>query len=169
MSHYGVNAGVPKTLISYLIAWAAEAIFRNEPEVQQVLHDILQTPISPELLRPSARGEIVQRTEEIVGPYELHDFFLYHLLRFGSGPRRIARLCLHSFGTKYTLAQIRQWLRVFISRFFLNQFKRDCMPDGPKVGSGGALSPRSEWRMPADASSAAWLAEVDGIPVPPGE
>ena len=169
MSHYGVNAGVPKTLISYLIAWAADAIFRNEPEVQQVLHDILSTPISPELLRPSARGEIVQRTEEIVGPYELHDFFLYHLLRFGSGPRRIARVCLHSFGTKYTLAQIRQWLRVFISRFFLNQFKRDCMPDGPKVGSGGALSPRSEWRMPADASAAAWLAEVDGIPVPPGE
>jgi NAD+ synthase (glutamine-hydrolysing) len=169
MSHYGVNAGVPKTLISYLIAWAADTIFRNEPEVQQVLHDILQTPISPELLRPSARGEIVQRTEEIVGPYELHDFFLYHFLRFGSGPRRIARLCLHSFGTKYTLAQIRQWLRVFISRFFLNQFKRDCMPDGPKVGSGGALSPRGEWRMPADADAAAWLAEVDGIPEPPGE
>jgi NAD+ synthase (glutamine-hydrolysing) len=169
MSHYGVNAGVPKTLISYLIAWAADAIFRNEPEVQQVLHDILETPISPELLRPSARGEIVQRTEEIVGPYELHDFFLYHFLRFGSGPRRIARLCLHSFGTKYTLAQIRQWLRVFISRFFLNQFKRECMPDGPKVGSGGALSPRGEWRMPADADPDAWLAEVDGIPEPPGE
>lgn len=164
MSHYGVNAGVPKTLISYLIAWAADAIFRNEPEVQQVLHDILGTPISPELLRPSAQGQIVQCTEEIVGPYELHDFFLYHFLRFGSGPRRMARLCLHSFGTRYTLAQIRKWLRVFISRFFLNQFKRDCMPDGPKVGSGGALSPRSEWRMPADASAAAWLAEVDGVP-----
>jgi NAD+ synthase (glutamine-hydrolysing) len=164
MSHYGVNAGVPKTLISYLIAWAADAIFRNEPEVQQVLRDILETPISPELLRPSAQGEIVQCTEDIVGPYELHDFFLYHFLRFGSGPRRIARLCLQSFGTRYTLAQIRKWLRVFMSRFFLNQFKRDCMPDGPKVGSGGALSPRSEWRMPADASSAAWLAEVDSIP-----
>jgi len=169
MSHYGVNAGVPKTLISYLIAWAADAIFRNEPQVQQVLHDILKTPISPELLRPSAQGEIVQCTEEIVGPYELHDFFLYHFLRFGSGPRRIARLCLHSFGTKYKLVQIRKWLRVFVSRFFLNQFKRDCMPDGPKVGSGGALSPRSEWRMPADASAAAWLAEVDGIPESPEE
>jgi NAD+ synthase (glutamine-hydrolysing) len=164
MSHYGVNAGVPKTLISYLIAWAADAIFRNEPEVQQVLRDILETPISPELLRPSAQGEIVQCTEDIVGPYELHDFFLYHFLRFGSGPRRVARLCLHSFDTRYTLAQIRKWLRVFISRFFFNQFKRDCMPDGPKVGSGGALSPRSEWRMPADASAAAWLAEVDSIP-----
>jgi len=164
MSHYGVNAGVPKTLISYLIAWAADAIFRNEPEVQQVLHDILETPISPELLRPSTQGEIVQCTEEIVGPYELHDFFLYHFLRFGSGPRRIARLCWHSFGTKYTLAQIRKWLRMFVSRFFLNQFKRDCMPDGPKVGSGGALSPRSEWRMPADASASAWLVEVDSIP-----
>ena len=167
MSHYGVNAGVPKTLIAYLITWAADVIFRDEPEVQQVLRDILQTPISPELLRPSAHGEIVQCTEEIVGPYELHDFFLYHFLRFGSGPRRIARLCLHSFGTKYTLAQIRTWLRVFITRFFLNQFKRDCMPDGPKVGSGGALSPRSEWRMPADASPAAWLAEVDSIPESP--
>ena len=167
MSHYGVNAGVPKTLISYLIAWAADAIFRNEPEVQQVLRDILQTPISPELLRPSAQGAIVQCTEEIVGPYELHDFFLYHFLRFGSGPRRIARLCLHSFETKYTLGQMREWLRVFISRFFRNQFKRDCMPDGPKVGSGGALSPRSEWRMPADASATTWLAEVDGIPESP--
>ena len=164
LSHYGVNAGVPKTLISYLIAWAADAIFGGEPEVQRVLRDILDTPISPELLRPSARGEIVQCTEDIVGPYELHDFFLYHFLRFGSGPRRIARLCLHSFGTRYPLGQIRKWLQVFISRFFLNQFKRDCMPDGPKVGSGGALSPRSEWRMPADASAAAWLAEVDSIP-----
>src|SRR5512139_1887513 len=106
MSHYGVNAGVPKTLISYLIAWAADAIFRGEPEVQRVLHDILQTPISPELLRPSAHGDIVQCTEEIVGPYELHDFFLYHFLRFGSGPRRIARLCLHSFGPQYPLADI---------------------------------------------------------------
>jgi NAD+ synthase (glutamine-hydrolysing) len=164
MSHYGVNAGVPKTLISYLIRWAADVIFRSEPDVQHVLRDVLQTPISPELLRPSAQGEIQQRSEDIVGPYELHDFFLYHFLRFGSGPRRIARLCLHGFGDRYQLAEIRKWLRVFVTRFFANQFKRDCIPDGPKVGSGGALSPRGDWRMPADASPAAWLAEVEGIP-----
>ncbi len=164
ISHYGVNAGVPKTLISYLIRWSADVIFHDEPEVQHVLRDILDTPISPELWRPTAAGEIRQRSEDLVGPSELHDFLLYHLLRFGSGPRRIARLCLHGFGSRYALADIRKWLRVFVSRFFANQFKRECIPDGPKVGSGGALSPRGDWRMPADASAAAWLAEVDGIP-----
>jgi NAD+ synthase (glutamine-hydrolysing) len=167
MSHYGVNAGVPKTLISFLIRWAADVIFGHEPEVQQVLRDILATPISPELLRPTPEGEIRQRSEDLVGPYELHDFFLYHFLRFGSGPRRIARLCLHGFGDRYTLADIRKWLRVFVVRFFANQFKRDCVPDGPKVGSGGALSPRGDWRMPADASAQAWLADVDSIPESP--
>jgi NAD+ synthase (glutamine-hydrolysing) len=164
MSHYGVNAGVPKTLISFLIRWAADVIFSHEPEVQEVLHDILATPISPELLRPTAAGEIRQRSEDLVGPYELHDYFLYHFLRFGSGPRRIARLCLHGFGERYALADIRKWLRVFVTRFFANQFKRDCIPDGPKVGSGGSLSPRGDWRMPADASAEAWLAEVESIP-----
>ena len=164
MSHYGVNAGVPKTLISYLIGWTADVIFKDEPAVQAVLHDVLKTPISPELLRPTAAGDIGQRSEDIVGPYELHDFFLYHFLRFGFRPRRIARLCLHAFDSRYTLAEIRRWLRVFVTRFFANQFKRDCMPDGPKVGSGGALSPRGDWRMPSDASPAAWLADVDGIP-----
>ena len=167
MSHYGVNAGVPKTLISFLIRWAADVIFSHEPAVQHVLHDILATPISPELLRPTAEGEIRQRSEDLVGPYELHDFFLYHFLRFGSRPRRIARLCLHGFGERYALADIRKWLRVFVARFFANQFKRDCMPDGPKVGSGGALSPRGDWRMPADASAQAWLADVDSIPESP--
>ena len=166
LSHYGVNAGVPKTLISYLIGWAADVIFANEAEVQHVLRDILDTPISPELLRPTAAGEIRQRSEDIVGPYELHDFFLYHFLRFGSGPRRIARLCLHAFRTQYTIGEIRTWLRLFVSRFFANQFKREALPDGPKVGSGGALSPRGDWRMPADASPAAWLAEVESIPEP---
>lgn len=167
MSHYAVNAGVPKTLISYLIRWAADVHFAGEPEVGRVLRDILATPISPELLRPTDGGEIRQRSEEIVGPYELHDFFLYHFLRFGSGPRRIARLCLHAFGGRYELAEIRRWLGVFVTRFFANQFKRDCVPDGPKVGSGGALSPRGDWRMPADASPEAWLAEVEAIPVDP--
>ena len=165
MSHYAVNAGVPKTLITYLITWTAEVIFADDPAVQTVLRDIVATPISPELLRPNAAGEIVQRSEEIVGPYELHDFFLYHLLRFGSGPRRLARLAVHAFGERYSRAQIRDWLLVFIRRFFANQFKRDCMPDGPKVGSGGALSPRGDWRMPADASPALWLVEAESVPL----
>ncbi len=164
LSHYAVNAGVPKTLISYLIAWVADVIFAHEPKVQGVLRDILETPISPELLRPSAAGEIAQRSEEIVGPYELHDFFLYHFLRFGSGPQRIARLCSHAFGAKYDLGDIRRWLLVFLRRFFASQFKRDCVPDGPKVGSGGALSPRGDWRMPADAAPAVWIAEAETIP-----
>jgi NAD+ synthase (glutamine-hydrolysing) len=164
MSHYGVNAGVPKSLISYVIAWAADVVFRDEPGLQEVLRDVLATPISPELLRPNAEGEIGQRSEDIVGPYELHDFFLYHLLRFGSGPRRIARLALHSFGDRYTVGEIRRWLLVFVRRFFANQFKRDCIPDGPKVGSGGSLSPRGDWRMPADADPGAWIAEAESIP-----
>lgn len=164
MSHYAVNAGVPKTLITYLIGWTAEVIFRDEPEVQGVLRDVLATPISPELLRPAENGDIVQRSEDIVGPYELHDFFLYHLLRFGSGPRRIARLAGHAFAGRYTLGEIKRWLGVFLRRFFASQFKRQCVPDGPKVGSGGALSPRGDWRMPADASPDLWLAEVESIP-----
>jgi len=164
MSHYGVNAGVPKTLISYLIAWVADVIFRGEPAVQEVLRDILATPISPELRRPGSGGEITQRSEDLVGPYELHDFFLYHFVRFGSGPARIARMALFAFGGQYSLAVIRQWLLVFLTRFFANQFKRDCVPDAPKVGSGGSLSPRGDWRMPADASAAAWIEEARAIP-----
>jgi NAD+ synthase (glutamine-hydrolysing) len=166
MSHYGVNAGVPKTLITYLIEWAAEVIFHDDRNVQAVLRDVVATPISPELLRPGVNGEILQRSEDIVGPYELHDFFLYHVLRFGSGPRRLARLGLHAFEGRYPLADLRRWLMVFVQRFFASQFKRDCMPDGPKVGSGGSLSPRGDWRMPSDASPDLWLAEVESIPVP---
>lgn len=163
LSHYGVNAGVPKSLISYLIAWTADVIFASDAAVQEVLRDVLATPISPELLRP--RGdEIVQVSEDIVGPYELHDFFLYHVLRFGTGPRRLARLALHAFDGRYDLATIRRWLLVFVGRFFANQFKRDALPDGPKVGSGGNLSPRGDWRMPSDASPALWLAEAESVP-----
>ena len=169
MSHYGVNAGVPKTLVSELIRWAAEKIFHDEPDVATVLRGILDTPISPELLRLDRAGEIAQKAEEIVGPYELHDFFLYHFLRFGFGPRRIARMALHAFDGRYPLATIRRWLLVFLERFFANQFKRDCLPDAPKVGSGGSLSPRGDWRMPADASAAAWLAEAAQIPAEVGE
>jgi NAD+ synthase (glutamine-hydrolysing) len=164
MSHYAVNAGVPKTLVSELIRWAAETVFRDERAVASALREVLDTPISPELRRPSASGEISQRSEEVVGPYELHDFFLYHFLRFGFGPRRIARMALHAFEGRHGLADIRRWLLVFLRRFFANQFKRDCVPDAPKVGSGGSLSPRGDWRMPSDASVAAWLAEAQTIP-----
>ena len=164
MSHYGVNAGVPKTLISELIRWAADVVFRDEPAVAAALREVLDTPISPELLRPGPDGEIRQRSEELVGPYELHDFFLYQLLRFGFGPRRIARMALAAFDDRYAIADIRRWLLVFLRRFFANQFKRDCVPDAPKVGSGGSLSPRGDWRMPSDASPAAWLVEAEAIP-----
>ena len=163
MSHYGVNAGVPKTLVSELIRWAAETIFKDEPAVARLLHSVLATPISPELRRLAAGGEIAQRSEELIGPYELHDFTLYYLLRFGFGPRRIARMALHAFAGRYALVDIRRWLIVFLERFFANQFKRDCVPDAPKVGSGGSLSPRGDWRMPADASPTTWLAEANDI------
>jgi NAD+ synthase (glutamine-hydrolysing) len=163
MSHYGVNAGVPKTLVSELIAWAAETVYATEAEVAATLRDILATPISPELL-PARDGAIVQVTEDVVGPYELHDFFLYYVLRFGFGPRRIARMAVHAFDGRYPLAEIRRWLLVFLQRFFANQFKRDCVPNSPKVGSGGSLSPRGDWRMPSDASAEAWLAEARAIP-----
>src|SRR5262245_18791665 len=166
MSHYGANAGIPKTLVPELIHWAAGAIFRDEPGVPAALGLVLDTPISPELLRPGADGEIRQRSEDLVGPYELHDFFLYHLLRFGFGPRRIARTALAAFEGRYELGEIRRWLLVFLRRFFASQFKRDCVPDSPKVGSGGSLSPRGDWRMPSDASVAAWLAEAESIPQP---
>ncbi len=164
MSHYGVNAGVPKTLVSELIRWAAEAVFAGEPAVAAALRDVLATPISPELLRPRADGTIAHDTEGLVGPYELHDFFLYYFLRFGFGPRRIARMALHAFDGRYGLAEIRRWLLVFLHRFFANQFKRDCLPDSPKIGSGGSLSPRGDWRMPSDASAAAWIAAAESIP-----
>jgi NAD+ synthase (glutamine-hydrolysing) len=164
MSHYGVNAGVPKTLVSELIRWAADAVFHDEPAVAAALREVLDLPISPELQRPGPAGEIVQRSEDVVGPYELHDFFLYHLLRFGFGPRRIARTALTAFDGRYTIAEIRRWLLVFLRRFFASQFKRDCVPDSPKVGSGGSLSPRGDWRMPSDASPAAWLAEAESVP-----
>ena len=115
-------------------------------------------------MSPSADGQAVQETESAIGPYELHDFFLYQFLRFGFGPRRIARTALEAFGGRYTIGEIRGWLLVFLRRFFANQFKRDCVPGAPKVGSGGSLSPRGDWRMPADASVAAWLAEAEAVP-----
>jgi NAD+ synthase (glutamine-hydrolysing) len=163
MSHYGVNAGIPKTLITTLIAWASDQIFADEPAVQEVLGRIQGMPVSPELLRPNADGTMKQLSEDVVGPYELHDFFLYHFLRFGFGPQRIARVALHAFDGEYDLATIRRWLLVFLRRFFANQFKRDCVPDSPKIGSGGSLSPRGDWRMPSDAAVEAWIREAEAI------
>jgi NAD+ synthase (glutamine-hydrolysing) len=164
MSHYAVNAGVPKTLVSELIRWSADTLFAKETAVAAALREVLDTPISPELLRPRPDGSIAQHTETLVGPYELHDFCLYYFLRFGCGPRRIARMALHAFDGRYTLPEIRRWLLVFLRRFFANQFKRDCVPDSPLVGSGGSLSPRGDWRMPSDASVVAWIAEAETIP-----
>ncbi len=160
MSMYGVNAGVPKTLVAHLVRWIARTA--HEAEVREILHDIADTPISPELLPPTADGKIAQVTEDLVGPYELHDFFLYYTLRYGFSPRRIYLLALKAFAGSYDHATIKKWLRTFFRRFFAQQFKRSCLPDGPKVGSV-CLSPRGDWRMPSDASSAAWLAQCDDL------
>ncbi len=160
MSMYGVNAGVPKTLVRYLVSWCAEEEFCGETAA--ILVDICNTPFSPELLPPSASGEILQVTEDRVGPYLLHDFFLYHVVRLNFSPAKIVYLAHHAFGDAYSKAQILEWLRIFYQRFFSQQFKRSCLPDGPKVGSV-ALSPRGDWRMPSDASAALWLAEIDRL------
>jgi NAD+ synthase (glutamine-hydrolysing) len=152
---YNPNVGIPKTLVKFLVKWAAENEF--EGEASQTLLDIVATEISPELLPSGANGNGVQSTEGIIGPYELHDFFLFHFLRFGAAPEKILFLARHaSFDRHYGSAEIRRWLRVFLERFFANQFKRSCLPDGPKVGTV-SLSPRGDWRMPSDASPALWL------------
>lgn len=158
ISMYNVNSGVPKTLVRELVRWVAEHETTG-PEAK-VLRSVLDTPVSPELLPPGEGGTISQVTEEIVGPYELHDFFLFCLLRLGAGPAKTLFLAEHAFRGHYDAATIRRWLRVFVTRFFDQQFKRSMSPDGPKVGSV-SLSPRGDWRMPSDASAAAWLAELD--------
>ncbi|MCM1449846.1 MAG: NAD(+) synthase [Clostridiales bacterium] len=158
MSMYGVNAGVPKTLVKYLVKWFASR--SNNDEERRSLLDIFDTPISPELIPADEHGNITQKTEDLVGPYELHDFFLYHTLRYGRSPRDIYRLALHAFAGVYDDATVLHWLKVFGRRFFTQQFKRSCMPDGPKVGSV-CLSPRGDWRMPSDASRALWQAQLD--------
>lgn len=158
MSMYGVNVGVPKTLVVYLVRWLA-SVAPTEKE-RNALLDIADTPISPELLPATADGQIAQRTEDLVGPYELHDFFLYYTLRYGFTPAKIFELARQAFKGSYDDATIKKWLRTFVRRFFNQQFKRSCLPDGPKVGSV-CLSPRGDWRMPSDASSAEWLADLD--------
>jgi NAD+ synthase (glutamine-hydrolysing) len=158
---YNVNAGVPKTLVRRLVSWVAT--HHASAEERAVLTDVLDTPVSPELVPPGKDGAIAQRTEDIVGPYELVDFFLFSMLRLGAGPAKILFLAEHAFGDGYDRATLVRWLRVFVDRFFANQFKRSVFPDGPKVGSVG-LSPRGDWRMPSDASRAAWLRELDQEP-----
>lgn len=157
ISMYGVNCGVPKTLVKYLVQWMAD----NNPDsmLRTLLLDIISTPVSPELLPAGENEEIKQCTEEVVGPYELHDFFLYHFIRNGATPQRILDLAIIAFAGSYDETIIKHWLSVFISRFFAQQFKRSCMPDGPKVGSV-SLSPRGDWRMPSDACSKLWLDKI---------
>ena len=160
MSMYGVNASVPKTLVRYLIEWCAEAEFSGK--TAEVLHDVCATPVSPELLPPDEDGAISQKTEDHVGPYELHDFFLFQVVRNQFAPRKILDLACRAFAEDYSQAEVLKWLQLFYRRFFAQQFKRSCLPDGPKVGSV-SLSPRGDWRMPSDASANLWLAELDQI------
>lgn len=169
MSMYGVNAGVPKTLVSFIIKWVIENRLQGPDEDQgfssdnkklaEILQAILDTPISPELLPPDENGEIVQKTEDKVGPYELHDFFIFHTLRAGMPPAKLFLIAKRAFKGVYDDAVINKWMNVFYGRFFSQQFKRSCLPDGPKVGSV-SLSPRGDWRMPSDAEVAAWIEET---------
>lgn len=172
MSMYGVNASIPKTLIRHLVSYVAESGMDDRSRL--TLLDIIDTPISPELIPADENGQIKQKTEDLVGPYELHDFFLYYFLRFGFRPSKIFLLAKKAFlettGERvkisdndpdaYDEATILKWLRVFVRRFFGQQFKRSCLPDGPKVGSV-SLSPRGDWRMPSDACATAWLSDLE--------
>ena len=157
MSMYGVNASVPKTLVRHLVQYYADTT--DDKELQEVLYDVLDTPVSPELLPPKD-GKIAQKTEDLVGPYELHDFFLYYFLRFGYAPSKIYRIAKYSFAGEYDDETIYKWLRTFCQRFFAQQFKRSCLPDGPKVGTV-ALSPRGDWRMPSDACVTSWMRDLE--------
>ena len=160
MSMYGVHASIPKTLVRHLVDYVARDNLKKDEELTHVLEDILDTPVSPELL-PAVQGEISQRTEDLVGPYELHDFFLYYVIRWGFGPKKVLRLAETAFRRAYSKEIILKWLKSFYRRFFVQQFKRSCLPDGPKVGSV-ALSPRGDWRMPSDAVARLWLEELEG-------
>lgn len=158
MSMYGVNGGIPKTLIRYIVGFYSDS--SRDQALKKVLNDILDTPVSPELL-PAENGEISQKTEDLVGPYELHDFFLYYAIRRGFSPQKIFRLALRALGDRYSAEEIKKWLKNFYRRFFSQQFKRSCLPDSPKVGSV-TLSPRGDWRMPSDAVAKRWLEDIEG-------
>jgi NAD+ synthase (glutamine-hydrolysing) len=160
MSMYGVNCSIPKTLVKYVVKWVAEN--EVEGETREILFDVLDTPVSPELLPPDERGEISQKTEDLIGPYELHDFFLYNTVRYGFGPEKIMKITELAFEGEYSKDVIYKWLRQFYWRFVSQQFKRSCIPDGPKVGSI-CLSPRGDWRMPSDTSFGMWKREMDKI------
>ncbi|WFE83194.1 NAD(+) synthase [Parabacteroides chongii] len=160
MSMYGVNGSIPKTLVKYLVEWVAHN--RVDEASRATLLDIVDTPISPELIPADENGNIKQKTEDLVGPYELHDFFLYHFLRFGTSPAKIYFLAGQAFKDNYDKETIKKWLYTFFRRFFQQQFKRSCLPDGPKVGSV-SLSPRGDWRMPSDAMATLWLKEIEGL------
>ena len=159
MSMYGVNASVPKTLVRYLVAHTAE---QSDAKLREVLLDVLDTPVSPELLPPEESGEIRQKTEDLVGPYLLHDFFLYHMVRFSMPPTKIFRMACIAFSGQFAPDVILKWERIFYRRFFSQQFKRSCLPDGVKIGSV-TLSPRGDWRMPSDACADQWLRQLEQI------
>jgi NAD+ synthase (glutamine-hydrolysing) len=164
MSHYNVNASVPKTLIKHLVRWVAESGKAGQ-QGGQVLLDILDTEISPELVPGGSEEDVAQSTESTVGPYELQDFHLYYTLRFGFAPTKVAFLAHHAWHDAYDLPTIKRHLRNFLWRFFkTSQFKRSCVPNAPKVGSGGSLSPRGDWRAPSDGEAAVWLADWERIP-----
>ena len=158
MSMYAVNVSIPKTLVKTLVLWAADNRFKDNPEAASVLRDIADTPISPELIPADENGQISQKTEDLIGPYELHDFFLYNFFRWGYGPDKLLFLARKAFGDSYDEATLRKWLGNFMKRFFSQQFKRSCIPDGPKVGSV-SLSPRGDWRMPSDITCP-WKADM---------
>ncbi|MHB8125458.1 MAG: NAD(+) synthase [Desulfitobacteriaceae bacterium] len=160
MSMYAVNSSIPKTLVRHLVRWYSTKV--TSKEIKSSLLDILATPVSPELLPPDFNDEIIQKTEDLIGPYELHDFFLYNMIRQGFGPRKIFYLGAIAFDGEFSHEEIIKWLKVFYKRFFTQQFKRSCMPDGPKVGSV-ALSPRGDWKMPSDASYNLWLSELEDL------
>lgn len=159
MSMYAVNASVPKTLVRHLVRYYADTC--GDEALETVLLDVLDTPVSPELLPPED-GKISQKTEDLVGPYELHDFYLYHMLRLGYAPAKIYRLAKVAFAGTYEDETILKWLKTFYRRFFAQQFKRSCLPDGPKVGSV-AVSPRGDLRMPSDASARIWMEELEAL------
>ena len=161
MSMYGVNAGIPKTLVRVLVNWVANT-GELDRKASEILLDVLDTPVSPELLPPDENGNINQKTEDLVGPYELHDFFLYQIIRFGFSPGKVLFLAEQAFGDAYPREILLKWLKNFYHRFFMQQFKRSCLPDGPKVGAL-CLSPRSDWRMPTDASNRIWMDEVEKL------
>jgi NAD+ synthase (glutamine-hydrolysing) len=170
MSMYGVNASVPKTLVRFVIKWVMDHRLSGPAEekefsldnalLRSTLQDIMDTPISPELLPPDETGEITQKTEDTVGPYILHDFFMFYTIRYGMSPKKLLYIAKTTFADEYSEEFIKKWLLVFYRRFFSQQFKRSCIPDGPKVGSV-SLSPRGDWRMPSDADPSVWLAELE--------